>query len=76
MGPGPFNVWRHVRIMQKELVLLNLCMPHVDWSEVDLYMRWKWRCDSLKLKSAAGALFVVFAGLLEDQLSISWERNS
>jgi len=30
-------------------------------NEADLYLHWKWRCDSLALKSAAGALFASMA---------------
>ena len=58
MGLGPLDVWRHVRIMQKEDVWVCLCKPRATWREVDLYLRWKWRCDSLPLKSVGGALCV------------------
>ena len=34
------------------------------WNEVGLYLRWKWWCGSLTLKSVAGTLFnVLFVGL-------------
>ena len=50
---------------------------------MDLYLRWKWRCYSLTLKSVAGALFLACVGdlfvvavvFLEEQLSIR-ERMS
>ena len=32
-------------------------------NEMDLYLRWKWRCDSLTSKTVAGTRFVVFAGV-------------
>ena len=39
-------------------------MPRATWNEVDVYLRWKWRCGSLTFKSFAKALFAVFVGLL------------
>ena len=58
MDLGFLSVWRTVRIMQKEDVCGYLRKPRATWREVDLYLRWKWRCDSLPLKTVAGALCV------------------
>ena len=41
----------------RKIVWVYLCRPGALWNEVDLHLRWKWRCPSLALKSVAGALF-------------------
>ena len=69
---------------RKNLSKVNLHRDRATWNEGDLSLRWQWRCDSLPLKSVAGALFVVFCWCvaccclrpLEGQISISWERMS
>ena len=68
MGLGPFPVWRKVRIVQTQFVQVYLIRTRAKWDEggpVPALEKEMW--------------FTHFAGelsLLEDQLSISWERMS